>query len=132
MMRTILSASLALAIAACAAPVAIMGSAGIVSVVAAEEWKANASARWFDMPPAEAWEHGVRLLEDESDAPVAIDEEALTAQALVNPHQFHLSVTETINGGARVSMSVRTYALWDRQEAEAWLARFSKHVAALD
>ena len=101
-------------------------------VVATEEWKSNASARWFSLEPEAAWEQAVQLLEDMADTPVEIDAEAWTATALVNPHQYKLSVTETPTGGSRVSMAVRTYALWDRQESEAWLARYTKRLAALD
>ncbi len=122
----------ALGLASCVAPLAVVGTAGVAGVVATEEWKSNASARWFSLEPEAAWEQAVQLLEDMADTPVEIDAEAWTATALVNPHQYKLSVTETPTGGSRVSMAVRTYALWDRQESEAWLARYSKRIAALD
>ena len=118
-----------LGLGSCIAPVAVVGTASVAGVVAAEEWKSNAAARWFDLTADEAWEEGVRLLEDMADTPVTIDSEARTADALVNPHHYQLTVTPT-ELGARVSIAVRTYALWDRQEAERWLSRYAKRVTA--
>ena len=59
----------------------------MAGVVATEEWKSNASARWFSLELEAAWEQAVHLLEDMADT-VEIDAEAWTATALVNPHQY--------------------------------------------
>ena len=85
----------ALGLASCIAPIAVVGTAGVASVVATEEWKSNASARWFELGPEAAWEQAVQLLEDMADTPVEIDAEAWTATALVNPHQYKLCLLYT-------------------------------------